>query len=272
MASSPISSRQIDGKTLETVTGFIFWVPKSLQMVTTAMKLKGNCSLEEKLWELNHKEGWMPKNWCFWTVMLEKTLENPLDCKKIKSVNPKGNQSWILIGRTDAKAPIFWPPDARSWLIRKDFGAGKDWRQNEKGMTQHEMVGWYHWLNGHEFEQALGDGKGQGSLACCSPWGHNESDMTDDWTTTTIDYKYTHFWKFMVFVVVVVVNLYHILSHKSKIWRTFIGLNGYRVVFIFFTKIEWKLKSMKTRNLETTQIFKNLIIYLQVIHRLKDKS
>ena len=173
--------------------------PKSLQMVTAAMKLKGNCSLEEKLWELNYKEGWMPKNWCFWTVMLENTLESSLDCKEIKSVNPKGNQSWILIGRTDAKAPIFWPPDTKSWLIRKDFGAGKDWRQNEKGMTQHEKVGWYHWLNGHEFEQALGDGEGQGSLACCSPWGHKESDMTDDWTTTTIDYKYTHFWKFMGF-------------------------------------------------------------------------
>ena len=119
--------------------------------------------------ELDHKEGWAPKNWCFWIVVLEKTLESPLDCK-IKPVNPKGNPSWIFIGRTDADTPILWPPDAKSWLIRKDPDAGKDWRP-EKGMTEDEMVGWHHQLNGHEFEQALGVGVGQGSLVCCSPWG-----------------------------------------------------------------------------------------------------
>ena len=106
--------------------------------------------------------------------------ESPLDIKEIKSVSPKGNQPWIFIGRTDAetKAPVLWPPDAKSWLIRKDPDAGKDWRQEEKGMTEEEMVGWHHQLNGHEFEQALGDGEGQGSVVCGSLWGRKESDMT----------------------------------------------------------------------------------------------
>ena len=122
------------------------------------------------MWELDYKESWALKNWCFWTVVLEKTLESPLDCKDIKSVNSKGNQSWIFTGRTDAKAeaPILWPPDVKNWLIGKDPDAGKDWRQEEKGTTEDEMVGWYHWLDGHEFEQALGAGDEQESLACCS--------------------------------------------------------------------------------------------------------
>ena len=131
------------------------------------------------MWELDHKESWAPKNWCFWTVVLEKTLESPLDCKEMKPVNPKGNQSWIFIGRTDAEAPIFWLPDVKNWLIGKDTDAGKDWRQEEKEMTEDEMVGWHHWLNGHEFEQVLGVGDEQESLACCSPWGCKESDTTE---------------------------------------------------------------------------------------------
>ena len=110
------------------------------------------------MWRLDHKESWEPKNWCFWTVMLEKTLESPLDCKEIQPVHPKGNQSWIFIERivAEAEAPILWPPDAKNWLIGKDTDAGKDWRQEEKGTTEDEMVGWYHQLDGHEFEQALG--------------------------------------------------------------------------------------------------------------------
>ena len=109
------------------------------------------------MWELDYKESWAPKNWCFWTVVLEKALESPLDCKEIKAVNPKGNWSWIFIGRTDAEAetPILWPPDAKNWLIGKGPDAGKDWWQKEKGMTEDEMVRWHHQLNGHEFEQAL---------------------------------------------------------------------------------------------------------------------
>ena len=121
-----------------------------------------------------------------WAVVLEKTLESPLDCKEIQPVHPKGDHSWIFIGSIDAEAetPILWTPDAKSWLIWKDFDAGKDWRWEEKGMTEDEMVGWCHRLNGHEFESTLGVGDGQGGLACCSPWGHKESDMTEwlNWT------------------------------------------------------------------------------------------
>ena len=106
-------------------------------------------------WELDHKEGWVPKNWCFQIVLLEKILESPLDCTEIKPVNPKGNQPWIFTGRTDAEAeaPVLWPPDAKSQLNGKDPDAGKDWRQEDKGMTEDEVVGWHHWLNGHESEQ-----------------------------------------------------------------------------------------------------------------------
>ena len=127
------------------------------------------------MWELDHKEGWALKNWCFWTVMLEKTLESPLNSKEIKLVNWKGNQPWIFIGRTDAEAeaPILWPSDAKCWLSGKDPDGGKDWGREEKGMTEDEMAGWHHWLNGHEFKLTQGDRKGQGSLVCCRPWGHD---------------------------------------------------------------------------------------------------
>ena len=120
------------------------------------------------MWELDHKEDWAPKDWYFPTVVLEKTVESPLGSKEIQPVHPKGNQPWIFIGRTDAEAeaPILWPPDAKSWLIGKDPDAGKDWQQEEKRVTENEMVGWYHSLNGYEFEQTLGDDEGQGSLAC----------------------------------------------------------------------------------------------------------
>ena len=124
----------------------------------------------------------------FWTVVLEKTLESPLDCKEIKPAHSKGNQSWIFIGRTDAEAetPILWPPDVKNWLSGKDPDAGKDWRQEEKGTTDDEMAGWHHWLDWHEFEQSLGTGDGQGSLACCSPWGRKELATTErlNWTST----------------------------------------------------------------------------------------
>ena len=188
---------------------FILGGSKILQIVTVATKLTDACSLEEKLWltqtaylkaetllcqqrfilvkiygfssihvfpvwmcELDYKESWMPKKWCFWTVVLEKTPESPLECKDIKPVNPKGNQSWTFIGKIDVEAetPILWPFDAKNWLIGKDPDAGKDWRQEEKGMTADEMVGWHYQLDGHEFEQALSVGDGQGSLVCCSPW------------------------------------------------------------------------------------------------------
>ena len=117
---------------------------------------------------------------------MEKTLESPLDCKEIQPVHPKGDQSWVFIGRTDieAETPILWPPDVKGWLIRKDPDAGKDWRQEEKGTTEDEVVGWHHWLNGHGFEWTPGVGDGQGGLVCCGSWGSKESDMTEqlNWT------------------------------------------------------------------------------------------
>ena len=186
MASGPITSWQIDGETVETVTDFIFLSPK--------ITADGDCSHEIKrclllgrkaltnldsifigrgmsfankgpctqgysfssghvwMWELDYKESWAPKNWCFWTVVLEKALESPLDCEEVQPVHPKGDQSWVFIGWTDAaETPILCPPDAKNWLIWKDPDVGKDWRW-EKRMTEDEMVGWHHWLNGHEFE------------------------------------------------------------------------------------------------------------------------
>ena len=187
-------------------------------MVTAAIKLKDTCSLEESsdkprqhikkqrhyfankgpssqgygfssgqvwMWELDYKESWAPKNWCFWTVVLEKTPESPLDCKEIQPVHPKGDQSWVFIRRTDAEAEtsILWPPDAKNWLIGKDPDAGKDWGQ-EKGTIEDEMVGWHHRLEGHGFGWTPEVGDGQGGLACCSPWGHKKSDTTErlNWT------------------------------------------------------------------------------------------
>ena len=127
------------------------------------------------------RENWAPKNWCFWTVVLKKPLESLLDCKEIPPVHPKGNQSCILIRKTDAEAetPILWLPNAKNWPFGKDPDAGKDWRQEEKGITEDEMVAWHHWLDGHEFEQALGVGDGQGGLACCSLWDGKGADMTE---------------------------------------------------------------------------------------------
>ena len=143
------------------------------------------------MWELDYKESWVPKNWCFWTVVLEKTLESPLDCKEIQPVHPKGDQSWMFIGRTDVEAetPILWPPDPKNWLIWKDPDAGKDWRQEEKGRTEDELVGWHHPLNGHVFEWTPGVGDRQGGLMCCGPWGHEELDTTEhlNWTELIFD-------------------------------------------------------------------------------------
>ena len=132
------------------------------------------------------EESWAPKNWCFWTVVLEKTLEIPLDCKEVQPVHPKGDQSWVFIGRTDAKAKtlILWLPHAKSWLIRKDSDPGRDWGQEEKGIIKDEMAGWHHRPDGHEFEWTPEVGDGQGDLACCDSCGHKESDTTErlNWT------------------------------------------------------------------------------------------
>ena len=223
MASSPITSWQIDGETVETVSDFILGGSK--------ITADGDCSHEIKIpapWKKSYdqprqhiieqrhyfadrgpssqsygfssshvcaceswtieKEGWVQKNWCFWTVVLEKALESPLDCKEINPINPKGNQLWTFTGRTDAEAPKLWPLDVKNCLSGKDPDDGKDWRQEEKGTIDDEMVGWHHWLDGHEFEQAPGVGDGQGSLVCCSPWGRKELDMTE-WMSWTEVYK-----------------------------------------------------------------------------------
>ena len=142
----------------------------------------GFSSSQVQMWELDYKESWAPKNWCFWTVVLKKTVESPLDCKEIQPVHPKGDQSWVFIGRTDVEAeiPILWPPDAKSWLIWKDPDAGRDWGQEEKGTTEDEMVGWYHRLNGHGFGWTPEVGDEQGGLVCCGSWGHR---VRHDWVT-----------------------------------------------------------------------------------------
>ena len=182
------------GKQWKQCHTLFFWSPKSLQMVTAATKLKclffgrkvmtnldsilksrhyfadkgqssqSYCFSSSHVWmpELDYKESWAPRNLCFWSVVLEKTLESPLDCKESQPVNPKGNQSWIFISRTDAEAetPILWPPDVKSWLTGKDPDVGKDWRQEEKGTTENEMVRWHHWLSEQQFEQIPGDVEG----------------------------------------------------------------------------------------------------------------
>ena len=202
------------GKEWKHWLALFFWAPKSLQMVTAAMKLKDAYSLEEKydqhgqnikkqrhyfankglssqgyrfssshiwMWELDYKESWVLKNWCVWTVVLEKTLESPLGCKEIQPVHSKGGQSWIFIGKTDAEAetPIIWPPDAKNWLIWKDADAGKDWRWEKKGMTEDEVIEWHHQVNGYEFELTLGIRDGR----CSAVHGVTKSQTrASNWT------------------------------------------------------------------------------------------
>ena len=167
-----------------------------------------SCCLREikNIWHLQPISSvWKPlafllvtlSNWCFWTVVLEQTLESPLDYKEINPVKPKGNQSWIFLGKTDAeaKAPILWTHDVKSWLIRKSYDAGKDWRQEKKGTTEDETVGWHHWLDGHEFKQVPGVGDGQGSLVYSSPWGFKESEVTEWLNWTEQNNCYEKYWK-----------------------------------------------------------------------------
>ena len=131
------------------------------------------------MWELDYKESWALKNWCFWTVLLEKTLGSPLDCKEIQSIHSEGYQPWDFFGKNDAEAeaPVLWPPHVKSWLIGKDSNGGRDWGQEENGATEDEIAGWHLWLDGLESEWTPGDGDGQGGLACCNSWGCKESDI-----------------------------------------------------------------------------------------------
>ena len=149
--------------------------------------------------KLDCEESWAPKNWRFWTVVLEKTPESPLDCKEIQSVHSKGDRSWVFFGRDDTKAetPVLLPPHAKSWLIGKDSGAGRDWGQ-EKGMTEDEMAGWHHWLDGCEFEWTPGVGDGQGGLVCCTSWGRKESDTTERLNWTELNWRNVEEKKFVL--------------------------------------------------------------------------
>ena len=213
MASDPITSGQIDGEKMETVTDFLslgskitmgsdhsheikrrsFLGRKAMTNLNNILKSR-DITLPTKvhiikamvfssshvwMWELDHKEGWAPKNWCFWTVVLEKTLESPLDCKETKSVNPKGNKPWIFIGRTDAEveASILWPPDMKSQLMKRSW-CWERLRAGREGVTEDETLRWHRQFNGREVEPTAKDSEGQGSLTCCSPWNHKESDMT----------------------------------------------------------------------------------------------
>ena len=211
-----------------------FWAPKSLQMVIAAMKLKDAYSLDGNvmtklwprqhikkqrhyfankgpssqgygfssghvsMWELDYKESWALKYWCFRTVVLEKTLESPLDCKEIQPVHSEGDQSWVFFGRNDAIAetPVVRPPHVKSWLIGKDSVAGRGWGQKEKGMTEDEMAGWHHWLDGHEFEWPQGDGDEQQGLACCDSWVCKESNMTErlnwEWLGSSVEHLFMY--------------------------------------------------------------------------------
>ena len=234
MASGPITSWEIDRETVETVSDFIFLDSKITADGDCSHEIKRRLLLGRKvminldsilksrgitlptkvhssqgygfsnghvwMWELDCEESWALKNWCFWTVMLEKTLESPLECKEIQPVHSKGDQPWLFFGRNDANAesPVFWPPHAKCWLIGKDSDAGRDWGQEEKGTTEDGMAGWHHWLDGHEFEWTPGDGDGQGGLACCDSWGCKESDTTErlnwltDWTLLSVEIF--HWW------------------------------------------------------------------------------
>ena len=223
MASGPITSWQIDGEKMETVTKFVFlgskttadgdWSHEIKRLLLLGRKAMTNrqCIKKQRhhfantglysqsygfssscvqMWKLDHKEGWVPKRWCFQTVVLEKTLECPLDSREIKPFKPKGNQSWTFIGRTDAEAeaPIFWPPYGKNGFIVKDPDAGKDWEQ-EKWVAENVMIGWPHQLYGCEFEQTLRDSEGQENLPCYSPWGSQRTGQ--DWATEQQQTKYT---------------------------------------------------------------------------------
>ena len=231
MASGPITSWQIDGETMEIVRLYFLglqnhcrWWPQPTPWKKRYNKPRqcikkqrhyfankgpssqgyGFSSSHVWMWDLDHKECWAPKNWCFWTMVLEKTLESPLDCKETQSVHPKGNQSWIFIGRTDAEteAPILWPPDAKNWLTEKGPDTGKDWRQ-EKGMTEDKIVGWHHRLNGHEFEQTLGDSDKEAWSAAVHGIAKSQTQLSN-WTRTrflpSLEIKpmtprdFDHFW------------------------------------------------------------------------------
>ena len=243
MVSGPITSWQIDGETVETAADFIFLGSEITADGDCSHEIKRCLLLGRKvmtnldsilksrditfstkvhlvkamvfssshiwMWDLEYKESWAPKKWCFWSVVLEKTLESPLECKEIQLVHPKGDQFWVFIGKTDVEAetPILCPLDVKSWLIGKDPDAGKDWGQEKKGTTEDEMAGWHHRLNGHELGWTPGVGDGQGGLACCNSWGRKESDMIErlnwlNWYWVYICYDYNVLFFIDTFIII----------------------------------------------------------------------
>jgi len=191
------------------------------------------------MWELDCKEGWAPKNWCFWTVVLEKTLESPLDCKEIHPVHSEVDQPWDFFGRNDAEAetPVLWPPHAKSWLIGKDSVVGRDWGQEEKGTTEDEMAGWHHWLDGRESEWTPGVGDGQGGLACCDSWGRKESTELN-WTKLSgLQFYFT----VILFFFIEIGLIYNVVFQMNNIWFSYtyiyICVCVYILIFTFYSII-----------------------------------
>jgi len=180
------------------------------------------------MWELDCEESWAPKSWCFWTVVLEKSLESPLDCKEIQPVHSEGDQPWDFFGRNDAKAetPVLWPPHAKSWLIRKDSDAGRDWGQEEKGTTEDEMAGWHHWLAGRGSQWTPGVGDGQGGLVCCNSWGRR---VGQDWATDLIWLEYSLFNMLCYSMVYSNVNQLYMYIYPL-LFRLFSHIDHYRVL------------------------------------------
>ena len=191
------------------------------------------------MWELDCEEGWVPKNWCFWTVVLEKILESPFDCKEIQPVHSEGDQPWDFFGRNDAKAetPVLWPPRVKSWLIGKDSDAGRDWGQ-EKGTTEDEMAVWHHWLNGRESEWTPGVGDGQGGLACCNSWGRKQSDTTERLNWTELILVNCYLSKRLIYFE------RYIFNQISKLYK---NLSGWTDTFIYL-KLIAQLISSKTKH------------------------
>ena len=188
------------------------------------------------MWVLDCEESWALKNWCFWTVVLEKTLESPLDCKEIQPVHSKGDQSWVYFGRSDAKTetPVLWPPHAKSWLTGKDSDVGRDWEQERKVMTKDEMAGWHHWLNGHESEWTPGVGDGQGGLACCNSWGRKESDTTE----TELKWTELNHW---------VLQAENENDQRTSLWHSFFLFKYVRYLTSSNIKTIWKVHSEESQ-------------------------
>ena len=213
------------------------------------------------MWELDCEESWASKNWYFWTVVLEKTLESPLDCKEIQPVHSEGDQSWVFFGRIDAKAetPILQPPNAKTWLIGKDSDAGRDWGQEEKGMTEDEMAGWHHWLDGQEFGWTPGVGDGQGGLACCDSWGHKELD-----TTEWLNWTELNFHSYPAFTYCYALLYFLCTYTKPQGWPGACSWSGLLLSLCMHAASSWKLAPTKATTLRWKSHWPSLLLPLRL--------